>query len=68
MCECSLLLAALAVPVGVEVKNYRFFFLIAIGRSITLDISLWSAPEAKRPNRSLRAENPGHKLTPFLPE
>ena len=65
MCECALLLAAWAVPVGVEVKNYQIFFLIAIGRSITF---LSSLPEAKRSNRSLRGENPGHKLTPFLPE
>ena len=63
MCECSLLLAALAVPVGVEVKNYRFFFLIAIGRSITF---LSGLPKAKRSNRSLRCENRGPKLDGIL--
>ena len=57
--------AAWAVPVGFQVKKYRFFFLIAIVRSITF---LSGLPEAKLSNRSLRGENPGHKLTPFLPE
>ena len=57
--------AAWAVPVGFQVKNYRFFFLIAIVRTITF---LTGLSEAKLSNRSLRGENPGHKLTPFLPE
>ena len=57
--------AAWAVPVGYQVKNYQFFFLIAICRSITF---LSGLPKAKRSNRLLRGENPGHKLTPFLPE
>jgi hypothetical protein len=35
VCACALLLAAWAVLVGVEVKNYGIFFLTAIVRSIT---------------------------------
>ena len=62
-CQCALLLCSLGGAGRLSGKNYRFFFLIAIGRSITF---LSGLPKAERSNRSLRCENRGPKLDGFL--